>query len=171
MAELSEANKLELVSMLACYRDSQVIVDHFRDVHGLELTLKQVGAYDPTRSYFEASEKWRDIFEATRKRYIEEVSSIPSANQGFRLNLLHEQIVKAAKEGKPALMAQLLEQCAKEVGGVLTNDRNVRIDDSRRQRAADMSPEDRKAAVTQIIAEAMAARDPPGTQPSVGTVQ
>lgn len=171
MAELTEDQKLEIVTMLACWRDTTTIIKHFQEEYGLDLNHKQVGVYDPTRSYFVAGEKWRDIFDAKRKQYVEGVAMVPSANQGFRLNLLHEQIVKAAQEGKPALMAQLLEQCAKEVGGVLTNDRNVRIDDNRRQRAADMSSEDRKAALVQIFAEAMAARDPPGTQPAAGTVQ
>lgn len=176
MAELSEANKLEIVSMLACYRDSQQIVDYFREEHELDLTLKQVGSYDPTRSYYEAGDKWRDIFDAKRKQYLEEVASVPIANQGFRLNVLNEELKKAVKDGKSPLA--ILEQAAKEVGGVLTNQRDVRIDDNRRARVSEMSPEDRKAVLAGVIADAMsaaaAARDAgaqSGASPGTGTVQ
>lgn len=171
MADLNEEQKLELVSMLACFREPATIIAHFLDDHGLSLTHKQVGMYDPTRSYYSAGEKWRDIFDAKRAAYMQEVASIPIANQGFRLNLLNEQAMKAFKENKPALGAQLLEQAAKEVGGILTNERNVRVDDSRRQRASEMSSEDRRAALVQIIAEAMQSRDPPGTDQGTATAQ
>ena len=151
MAELSEEHKLEIVSMLACWRDPQVIIDHFRAEHQLELTHKQVGSYDPTRGYYEAGDKWRDIFDAKRKQYVEEVASVPISQQGYRLNLLNEMAREAIKDGKIALAAQLLEQAAKEVGGVLTNLRDVRIDDSRRQRASEMTPEDRRLALEEVI--------------------
>lgn len=171
MAEFTEAQKLEIVTMLACFREPATIVKHLGDEYGIETDTRQIGAYDPTRSYYDAGDKWRDIFDAKRKQYIEEVASVPSANQGFRLNLLHEQIVKAAREDKPALMAQLLEQVAKEVGGVLTNMRDVRIDDNRRPRVSEMSAEDRKAMLAGLIAEAMAKRDPPGAAPAHPTAQ
>lgn len=171
MAELTEPQKLEIVTMLACWREPVVIQSHFRDEYQVELTFKQIGSYDPTRTYYEAGDEWRDIFDAKRKAYLEDVASIPIANQGWRLNLLNEQALKAFKEGKPALGIQILEQAAKEVGGVLTNERNVRVDDSRRQRAAEMSADDRRAALAQLIGEAMATRDPPGAEKGTGSVQ
>lgn len=116
MAELSEGQKLELVSMLACFREPATIIAYFRQEHGLELSHKQVGGYDPTRSYFEGSDRWRTIFAEKRRSYLEEVTSIPIANQGFRLNLLNELVMKAVRENKPALAAKLLEQAARDVG-------------------------------------------------------
>lgn len=176
MAELSDEHKLEIVSLLACYRESQQIVDHFREEYEIELTLKQVGSYDPTRSYFEAGDKWRDIFDAKRAAYLQEVASVPIANQGFRLQILNDELKRAIKDKKSPLA--ILEQAAKEVGGVLTNMRDVRIDDNRRQRVAEMTAEDRKAVLAGVIADAMAAAaaakqagPQSGVQPGTGTVQ
>ena len=163
--------KLEVVTMLACFRDLKTVQDHFRDEHQLELSMRQIGSYDPTRTYYEAGENFRALFDAKRAAYLQEVASIPIANQGFRLNLLNEQAMKAFKENKPALGAQLLEQAAKEVGGVLTNQRELKVDDSRRQRAAEMTPDDRRLALAEIIRSAMEARDPPGAAPSHPTPQ
>lgn len=169
MAELTEADKLEIVTMLACFRDPKQIVDHFGEEYKIELGVRQVGAYDPTRAYYDAGEKWLAIFDAKRKAYLEEVASIPIANQGFRLNVLNDELKKAVREGKSTLA--ILEQAAKEVGGVLTNERNVRVDDSRRLRIAEMSPEDRRAEFARIVAEALATRDPPGAEAAGSTVQ
>ncbi len=164
MAELTEDQKLEIVTMLACFRDTNAILDHFRDEHGLELTHKQVGAYDPNRSYYEAGERWRDVFDRQRKSYLEDVATVPIANQGFRLNLLNEQAALAFKNKQPALGAALLEQAAREVGGLMTNQRSLTVDDNRRARPSEMTPEDRRAAMAELIRQAMekmAERKPP----------
>ena len=39
-------------------------------------------SYDPTRPYFDAGEKWREVFETKRKAYLEDVQKVPIANQG-----------------------------------------------------------------------------------------
>lgn len=82
MADLTDHQKLELISMLAGFREPGAIILHFQSEHGLEIDHKQVGRYDPTRSYYAGGEKWRDIFDAKRKAYLEDVSSIPIAHQG-----------------------------------------------------------------------------------------
>lgn len=174
MADLTEAQKLEIVTMLACFRDTTTILEHFRAEHGLDLEHKQVGRYDPDRTYFDAGERWRDIFDKQRKSYLEDVASVPIANQGYRLNLLNEQAKLAFKDKKPALGAALLEQAAREVGGLMTNQRGVTIDDSRRVRASEMSPEDRRAMMAELIRQAMeqaAQRDPPGAAASPPALQ
>ncbi len=158
MADLTEEQKREIVEALACYRDVPSIMRAFHQDHGIQLDRKQVGRYDPTRPYYAGGCKWREVFDARRKAYLEDVATVPIANQGFRLNELHDLYERAKKAGNLVLAAQLLEQSAKEVGGVLTNQRDLRIDDQRRQRAADMTPEDRKAAIAEIIRQAMEAR-------------
>lgn len=158
VAELSDAQKLEIVEALACYRAPGEIIRHFQSEHDLDLTHKQVGGYDPTRPHYTAGDKWRDIFDARRKKYLEDVASHPNANQGYRLGLLQEGIEAAKKAKNWPLVAQLLEQSAKEVGGVLTNERNLKVDDSRTQRARDMTPEDRKLAMAELIRQALEMR-------------
>lgn len=157
MAELTDPQKREIVEALACFSTPTEIINHFRSEHGLEIDHKQVGRYDPTRAAYEAGEIWREIFDVKRKAYLEEVATVPAANQGYRLQVLQEGIEAAKKARNWPLVAQLLEQSAKEVGGVLTNERSLKVDD-RRQRVADMTPEDRKAALAELIRQALEQR-------------
>lgn len=157
--------------MLAAFRSIVTIQEHFQQEYGLELAARQIGGYDPSRTYYDAGQKWREVFDFARKRYLEEVASVPAANQGYRLNLLNEMIKDALKEKKPALAAQLLKQAAEEVGGVLTNQRDVKIQDDRKQAARDMTPEDRKMAVAELIRQAMDQMGKPGNTPPPKALQ
>ena len=153
MADLTEHQKLELVSMLACFREPAAIIRHFQLEFGLTIEHKQVGRYDPTRAYFAAGAKWRDVFEARRAAYLNDVSAVPVAHQAYRLNLLQEGIESAKRSGNWKLVAELAEQAAKEVGGILTNQRHHHIDD-RKSSVRDLSPEERKNALAEIIRQA-----------------
>ena len=153
MADLTEEQKVELVSMLACFREPAAIIRHFQLEFGLTIEHKQVGRYDPTKAYFAAGAKWREVFEARRAAYLNDVSAVPVAHQAYRLNLLQEGVDAAKRSGNWKLVAELAEQAAKEVGGVLTNQRNHHIDEHRRS-ARDLSPEERKSALVEIIRQA-----------------
>ena len=158
MAELSDDHKREIVELLACFHEVATIRDYFREQHDLDLDHKQIGSYDPTRSYFEASQRWKDLFEQQRAAYIAEIGSIPIANQAYRLNVLQRELNKAVKRNDPTDTLAILEQAAKEVGGILTNQRELRVDDSRRLTAREMTPEDRRAAMSEIIRQALEQR-------------
>lgn len=47
------------------------------------------------------------------------------------------------------------KQAAEEVGGALTNERNVRVDDARARRSRDMASEEGRAAVVELVRRAM----------------
>lgn len=166
MAVLSEAHKEAIVIQLAHFRRPAEVVEFMREHHELDLTVQQVRTYDPTNPRFEADrDKWPPIFEAAREAYITNVKAIPIANQAFRLNELADLYDKAKKQKNYKLAAELAEQAAREVGGVLTNSRELNINDGRKAR--EMSPEDRAAALGAIISDAMAAAK--DAQPGVTT--
>lgn len=150
MAYLTEEQKLELVSMLACFREPAVIIRHFQLELGLTIDHKQVGRYDPTRAYFAAGAKWREVFEARRAAYLNDVSAVPVSHQAYRLHLLQGGIDSAQRSGNWKLVAALAEQAAKEVGGILANHRNHHFDEHKSP-AHDLSPEERKAALAEVI--------------------
>lgn len=161
MANLTEEQKADIVSMLACFREPAAIIRHFQSEHGLQIDHKQVGRYDPTRPYFAGGDKWREVFKAQRDAYLNDVSAVPIANQAYRLNLLQEGVDAAKRVGNWQLVAKFAEQAAREVGGSLTNQRNVQLDDAKPS-ARNMSPEERKEALVEVFARAklaMQARD------------
>lgn len=169
MADLSEDAKLFIVRAFARFSSPAEVVVMIREDFGIETSVQQVRTYNPDHPRFEAGEKWRPIFEAVRKAYLEDVSSIPIASQAFRLNALQKNYDRAMKHCNLILANAILEQAAKEVGGVLTNARNVSV-----QQAGggfrDLTSEERRRTAAEMIRSALS-KDAPQTAPSTQTSQ
>lgn len=126
MATLNDDTKAFIVQALACYDTPSQVVDAVQEEFGIQVSRPQVQAYDPTKAQGKAlSKKWRDLFEATRARFLKEAAEIPIATQSFRLRALQKLYEKTASRGNVVVAAQLIEQAAKEAGGVFTNKQRV----------------------------------------------
>lgn len=116
---LTEAQKDEITMRLAMYDTPQEIADGLLDENNKPLISRQaIAKYDPY--VHDGYQKRKDLFDHTRKAFLEEVSSEPIANQAYRirrLGMLHHAALRA-RDLKEARMA--LEQAAKEVGDVYT---------------------------------------------------
>lgn len=124
MAKLNEAAQRFIVQALACYDTPTQVADAVKEEFGIEITRQQAASYDPTKAMGKTlAKKWRDLFHATRERFRKEVSEIPIADQAFRLRQLHRIMAEAMKRKNVVLAAQILEQAAKETGGMFTNRR------------------------------------------------
>lgn len=171
MAEFSDDLKLEVVTRLARFEAPSDIMADLQS-RSIDTDATQIGRYDPTRPYYASGDKWREVFEAARQAYLTDVTAVPIANQGYRLNELHKLFAKAVKDNKPDLAIRIAEQCSKEVGGQFTNARELSISDSRRPKPADMTQEDRQNMMAEIIRKAIEGMPtPPGQQPQQETVQ
>ncbi|MFZ5696853.1 MAG: DUF2280 domain-containing protein [Pseudomonadota bacterium] len=169
MADLSDEAKLFIVQAFARFSSPAEVVVMIREDFGIETTIQQVRTYNPEHPKFQAGSKWRPIFEAVRKVYLEDVSSIPIASQAFRLNALQKNYDRAIKHGNVVLANATLEQAAKEVGGVLTNARNVSV----QQTAGgfrNLTSEERRIAVAEMIGNVLS-KDASQTAPSTQTSQ
>jgi hypothetical protein len=125
MAKLSEEVKTAIVQRLACYDTPQQVADAVKEEFGVDIDRRQVQLYDPTRSGKKPAQKWCDLFEVTRKKFLDEVDTIPIANKAVRLRRIDRMAREAEKMRNYPLAAQLLEQAAKETGGAYTNRREV----------------------------------------------
>lgn len=122
MAALNDAQKLFIVQALACHDTPKQVVEAVKQEFGIDVTPQQLQAYNPeTVAGKRMSKKLKDIFEATRQRFLADISTIPIANQAFRLRALNRLYERAAGAGNSPLAAQLIEQAAKEAGGAFTN--------------------------------------------------
>lgn len=126
MARLTAPVQLFIVKALACFDTPSQVASAVKEEFGLDITRQHAASYDPTKVMGrDLSKKLRAVFEETRKTFLGKVSDLPIANQAFRLRVLERLVRKAEGQGNMALVASLLEQAAKEVGGVLTNRREM----------------------------------------------
>lgn len=122
MAQLTEPMKLFIVQALACYDTPTQVANAVKEEFGIEVTRQQVARYDsPKATAKDLSKKLKDVFAATREAFLADVSTIPIAQQAFRLRVLQRTLNKVEGQGNVAMVSQLLEQAAKESGGVFTN--------------------------------------------------
>jgi hypothetical protein len=64
------------------------------------------------------SARWRDLYAATRKAFLNEVAEIGVAQKAVRLRMLDKMTHNALANRFPLRAAYFLEQAAKECGGL-----------------------------------------------------
>jgi hypothetical protein len=126
MAKLNDAARRFIVQALACYDTPTEVSVALKEEMGVEVARTQVAQYDPTKvAGARLAKKWRDLFEDTRKRFRKEIAEIPIADQAFRLRALGKLYDRHLSRGNVVAAAAVLEQAAKEQGGMFTNKREV----------------------------------------------
>jgi hypothetical protein len=124
--KLSGGAKAFIVQRLACFESPSSVAEAVRTQFGETITPQGVEAYDPhKRSGARLSKKWRRLFEDTRKAFLEETGRIGISHRTVRLRKLEAQVALNEERGNSAMVAQLLAQAAKEMGGAYTNRREL----------------------------------------------
>lgn len=122
MPALSGPVKVFIVERLACFDKPVEVQQAVKREFKVDVTLPQLAAYNPTQaSGARLSKTLREVFEATRKKFLEDTSSIAIAHRSYRLRMLDRMAEKMVDVGNVVVAAQLLEQAAKEEGGAFTN--------------------------------------------------
>ncbi|NIF39531.1 DUF2280 domain-containing protein [Burkholderia sp. Tr-862] len=122
MAALPDAIKVYIVQSLACFDTISRVAKAVREEFSVDVSPQQCERYDPTkRAGSTLSKKYREIFERTREEFLQDTSRIGVAHRAVRLRKLDRAVGLAEDRGNLPLMAQLLEQAAKEAGDAFTN--------------------------------------------------
>ncbi|MDE2104436.1 MAG: DUF2280 domain-containing protein [Patescibacteria group bacterium] len=127
MAALKDTDKVFVVTRLACFAKPTEIADELKQ-RGIDVSLAQLSIYDPNhRAGKRLSSKLRELFEETRKQFLEDVSAIPISHKAMRVRELAKMLEKAQASGRssPKLQLEILEQIAKECGDAYTNRREI----------------------------------------------
>ena len=115
-----------VVCGLACFEKPTAVAAALKKEFGIAVTAQAVEAYDPTkRAGRRLSKQWRDLFETSREKFLRETAAIGIAHKTVRLCILQRMIDAAEKKQNYSLVAQFLEQAAKEVGNAYTNHRVI----------------------------------------------
>lgn len=149
MAALNDEVKRFIVQALACFDTPSQVSEAVKQEFGLEVGRQQCAAYDPTKHVGRRlSEKWRTVFEDSRKRFREETAEIPIANRARRLRIMNRFVERAEGMKNISLAMQILEQAAKECGDMYVN------------RSRKEEPDEEPAIPTRIQVDVVDARKP-----------
>ncbi|HBQ1252320.1 TPA: DUF2280 domain-containing protein [Klebsiella pneumoniae] len=122
MAALKPEVRAFIVQELACFDTPSQIVESVQKEFKVQVTRQQVASHDPTKVAGKGlAQKWVELFNLTRDRFLNEISDIPIANKAYRLRVLQRMSTTAEGMKNLGMTAQLLEQAAKEVGDAYTN--------------------------------------------------
>jgi hypothetical protein len=122
MAAIADEVKVYIITALACFDEQKQVIKDVKDRFGVDVYQQQLTAYDPnTVAGQRMSKQFKELFHSTRKKFLEDTSGIPIANASVRLRILQRHVNLADTRGNSAMVANLLEQAAKETGGAYTN--------------------------------------------------
>ena len=128
MAALKPEIKAFIVQSVACFDTPSQVVESVLKEFGIQITRQQVEQNDPTKiSGKGLAQKWVDLLNHTRDRFLNEISDIPIANKAYRLRVLQRMSTTAEGMKNLGMTAQLLEQAAKEVGDAYSNKQKVEL--------------------------------------------
>jgi hypothetical protein len=124
--KLSDEVKAFIIQSLACFDGLAVVVAAVKREYGIEISKQLCESHDPTKKAgAKLGERWRVLFEETRKSFLEDTSTIAISHRAVRLRALQRMADKAETQGNMVLAASLFEQAAKEVGDSYTNRRQI----------------------------------------------
>ena len=123
--KLTTEQQIYIVQAIATFMSPLEVIEAVKEEFSVTITRQHVREYNPEQNK-EIAEKWKVIFDETRKRFVEEVDKIGITHQAYRFRELQKLYWNAG--GNKVLKAQLLEQAAKERGGVYTTKREIILD-------------------------------------------
>lgn len=115
-----------IVNALAAFDTPSQVVAAVKDEFGIDVTRQAVEGHDPTKHAGRSlAPKWRQMFEASRKGFIEDATAVPIAHRSTRLRALYRMAQAAERKGNYPLAAALNKQAAEEMGNAYTNKREI----------------------------------------------
>ncbi|MFI5229941.1 MAG: DUF2280 domain-containing protein [Gemmatimonadales bacterium] len=161
-APLSAEVRTFIVTRLAWFESPTAITGMVKEAFGLELNRSTVAYYHPESSGTgeRLGAEWIELFTAARAAFVKKMGKEPISRREYRLMKLQRMLDTEEDAGNIAGARAILEQAAKEVGGLFTNRRElsgpdggpleVDVDDLRArlaQRVAALAPKDTATAL------------------------
>lgn len=111
--------KAFIVAELACYSSPSEVAALVLQEFDLTIDRRIIQQHDPTKEAgSHLAQRWIDQFEAARREFNELRSAVPIANKIRRLKLLDQSVRQLLARKNVMGAAQLMEQAAREVGGI-----------------------------------------------------
>jgi hypothetical protein len=114
-----------IVQRLACYESPSEVLAAVKVTFNIKISPSHVVYYDPMSATANLAQEWRELFSQTRAAFVQAIGNIAIAQRAVRLQRLDHLYHGALKAKRYALAGDLLEQAAKEMGGIYTNRREL----------------------------------------------
>lgn len=119
MRGLPKAVRMHILTELACFATPSQVAASVKEKFGVEVSRQCVEAHHPERrAGAKLSPVLCALFYETRARLRTELDDIPLACQSYRLKVLDRVAAQAEEMGNLPLASQIIEQAAREVGGM-----------------------------------------------------
>lgn len=123
---MTDIVRMFIVQSLAAFDTPTQVAEAVKEEFGVTISRQGVHAYDPTKAAGkDVDDRWKTLFEESRKSFLENVTDVPIANKATRLRALHRMAQAAERKGNYPLAAQLHKQAAEEMGNAYTNKREI----------------------------------------------
>jgi len=110
---------MHILTELACFATPMQVVTTVREKFGIEVSRQCVEAHHPERrAGAKLSPALCVLFYETRAKLLAELDNIGLASRAGRLRGLERMFEQAERMGNLALAVQLIQQAAREVGGM-----------------------------------------------------
>lgn len=146
-AKLNDVQRAAIVAWFACHVPLAQVMRYLREYWpDIDVTPQAVHKYNlDAPSSVGMAKKWAELFDETRQRFYDQTASLPITQRAYRLHKLQGAVERAEARGNDVLMAQMLEQASKEVGGMFIREsghRGAGSLDNRPQVSAGTDPRD-----------------------------
>src|SRR5690606_27187323 len=122
----SDEVKTRIVQSLACFDSPSAVAKAIKAEFGVEISPQACEAYDPNKvAGKKLSQRFRLLFEETRKTFLEDTAGIGISHRAVRLRKLGAQVTLSEQRGISGMVASLLEQAAEEMGNADTTRREL----------------------------------------------
>ena len=123
MAALNSEQQYFIIQCFAAFKSPTEIVEAVKNEFGLTVSRQQVWNYSPENPA--VAPKWKALFDERRASFIEKLDAHGISHKAYRIAELHDMARRARSSRNYPLAAQLMEQAAKEMGGLYTNKREL----------------------------------------------
>src|SRR5688500_9422327 len=124
-SDLKNSHKQFIVKLLAVYESPADVIQLVKENFEITVTLQKLQHYDPTTVMGrDLSKTLKELFEETRKEF-DESAIIPLSKKVVRLKKLSKYVQVFEGMGNYGKAAEIIEQIAKDDGGVFTNRREI----------------------------------------------
>lgn len=159
VAALPDEAKDFAVLCFAKFMTPTQVAEATNDRFGTSIDRRQAQRYDPTSKLGakQLGKKRKQLFEAARKRFLDDLNDIPIANKAMRLQQLqaHYDKVLSGHSLNLGMALKIIEQAAKEAEGFHSSERTVNL--RGKVQVEDVSEDEIRGGIASAIAAALEA--------------